>query len=452
MTNSQITNKSNYLTKFLKNCNEFPDIFTILAKKSIDHDIFIKIPETLLYSSHGKNPIFLFNCPEGYICSDSSESSVSLFFSLVEKRSSPEARNFPLFIHKSKGGGDNLYFDSRTARKEFEECPYRYHMLQRYIRVGSKSAWKVCIDWVEGSIKYFTLVNNSHFMQNNLNKTFGPNDRFIRGKNDNKRYLINSKEIKSYHIVESLQPIQTLSKTAKESIPALNKLIYNSKPVYETIADFIKEHNNNWIFIGIQGCILKGHSTKSFKASKNIIPLKSNFPVYPTISFTREKSSSSLEDTGDSALARVENRRISKISRKIFRKATSVNQIKISKPPKVILMTKEEEYSFYLKQKSSDSQGRIPFNMIGIVPQNIGSHLTYFIEKNKQMIPKSVIPSGTPLGMYSLNEMSVKSNLDYLNRISAEFDSKLSNISSLKQRRNSVSQPSKASETPSLYT
>lgn len=430
----------------MKICHEYPDIFTIFAKKSIDHDIFIKIPETLLYSSHGKNPIFLFNCPEGYICADSSESSISSFFSLVEKRSQLNLKNHPLFIHKSKGGGDQLYFNSEKARKEFEECPYRYHMLQRYIRVGSKSAWKVCVDWVEGSIKYYTLVNNCCFTQNNSLKDLKTRIKQFEPKINIQRFLINSKDYKSYHIVASLQPIQTLNIIVKKAIPVINKLIYNTKAVNEIIIDFIKDLNNEWIFIGVQGCILKGKPTGSAQNKKNIIPLKSNLTGYPTISFTREKSSSSIENPQENTLSRVENRRITKISRKIFRKATTVNITKISNPPKVALMTKEEEYNFYLKQKSSDSLGRIPFNMIGIVPQNLGNHLTYFIENKKEMMPRSMNKTDGPFGFYIDNGKSVKNSKEYLNKISKELDNKRSQVSGLRKRLNSASVLSKTSE------
>ena len=444
--NSQITNKTNYLTKFLKTCHEYPDIFTIFAKKSIDHDIFIKIPETLLYSSHGKNPIFLFNCPEGYICADSSESSISSFFSLVEKRSQQNLNNSPLFIHKSKGGGDHLYFNSQIARTEFEECPYRYHMLQRYLRVGSKSAWKVCVDWMEGSIKYYTLVNNCNFTKENSFKDLKPKPKPFEPKQDNQRFLINSKDYKSYHIVASLQPIQTLSSIVKKAIPVINKLIYNTKPVNEIIVDFIKDFTNEWIFIGVQGCILKGKPAGSASNKKNIIPLKPNLTGYPTISFTREKSSSSIEELTENTLSKVESRRISKISRKIFRKATTVQAPKLSDPPKVAFMTKEEEFNFYLKQKSSDSLGRIPFNMIGILPQNLGNHLTYFVEDKKEMMPRSMNQSGGPFGFYLDKGKSVKSSIEYLNKISEELDNKRSQVFNLRSRLKSASILSKTSD------
>ena len=417
----------------MKICHQNTDIFAILSKKSSIHDIFINIPETLLYSSHGKNPIFLYNSQLGFIQSDSSDNSIDNFFEHISINVNKAFNHLPLLIHKSKGGGNRLYFDIISARKAFEECPYRYHILQKFVQVSNRSAWKVSVDWLEGSLKYFTLVNNLGFNGGLFNKG-------SRISQDINNFVINYKDLKSYHIVAALQPIYDLSKIVKKTVPVINKMISKHRAISEVVVDFIKDIKGRWVLISVQGCIYKGDSSSSGNLAKKLAPLNPRLNIYPTISFTREKSDSSPEDLQESTLAKVENRRITKISRKIFRTATKAGK-QFKNPPKVNLPTPQDEYHLYLSQKSSDQQGRIPFHMIGIVPHKLGSHLTYFVEDKREMVPQPSTVSESYVRSSLLNDVSVKHSIDYLERISKELDS-MTNLANTHKKQQSVASAS----------
>jgi hypothetical protein len=281
-------------------------------------------------------------------------------------------------------------------------------------------AWKVSVDWLEGGLKYFTLVNNLPFQP-----ARGSLQLFEKNENNAERFMVNCKDLKSYHIVASLQPISDLARIAKNIAPVINKLLFKHKTVNEIVLDFVKDLNGNWIFLAVQGCLLKGEPS-SISNPKKLTPLNPKFTIYPTISYTREKSLSSPEDLQETTLSKVENRRISKISRKIFRQATKAgNFLNCSK---FSLPTPDEEFSIYLKQKSSDQEGRIPFNMIGIVPQKLGSRLTYFIEDKREMVPKTVTKEESRVRSSMSKDLSVKSNSDYLEKISKKLDEMTGNF------------------------
>ena len=83
---------------FSKICHKDFDFYKILHKKCFSNEVYLRIPETLFYVSHGKHPIYFFNSEKGFICTDSSESSVFNFFSRVESIIKKEEKVSFLFI------------------------------------------------------------------------------------------------------------------------------------------------------------------------------------------------------------------------------------------------------------------------------------------------------------------------------------------------------------------
>lgn len=361
------------------------------------------------------------------------------FFTTVELISQKDPRpSMPIYIHRSRGAKTKVYFTTELARKDFEECPYRFHIMQRYIRVGSRSVWKVSVDWQEGCTKYFTLTNDLPFdcsKEGLLNRRKKDNAKVFESavENDMEKFLVKFENTKSYHIVATLKPILGLSNIVKQLIPVLNLLIFKNREISEIVLDFIKESRDFWVFIGVKGFMLKGEQTKRLKEKKKLISISTNFSMYPVISLTQAKTPSSSEEL-PAPQKRIEHKKITRVTRKIHRQATNVSMINIEKS-KVHMPSREEQYSFYLNQKKSDSYGRIPFNMIGIVPQKMGTHLTSFIETKRELLPKPIESPEPPLGLYLTDEISVKSNITYLQEISENLDNKLSLAAQMKKKR-----------------
>jgi hypothetical protein len=66
--------------------------------------------------------------------------------------------------------------------------------------------------------------------------------------------------------------------------------------------------------------------------------------------------------------------------------------------------------------------------MIGIVPQKLGSRLTYFIEDKREMVPKTVTKEESRVRSSMSKDLSVKSNSDYLEKISKKLDEMTGNF------------------------
>lgn len=376
----------------------------------------------------------MFNSPEGFICTDSSENSITNFFNKVNfEIKKNNTCGVPKFIHISNGAKSRVYFDSETAKKEFEECPYQHHMIQRYIRVGGNSAWKVGVDWQEGCMKYFTLTNNSPF-EKRKNSLLGKRHKSLKAFqiDDVDRFIIKTNSPKTYHIVTSLQPIIQLKDIVKQLVPIILSFVMKRKKVKEIMIDFIKESSNLWYFAGVTGYLIEGDVKNSVTLVKQRISNDPGLKAYPAISISQAKTPSSSSDSLHDTKAQIEQKRINRISRRFTK--TSLSFSKMNKTNPITFLSIEDQCALYLSQKKSDNYGRIPFNMIGIVPQKLGSHLTSFIETKRGLIKNTQNLNEPPIGMYLTDAVSVKSNGIYLQEISQKLDAKMSSSIEMKKK------------------
>jgi hypothetical protein len=446
LNHSNIIDQYKYLDRFLNNCREGPDVFAWLSRKSCIYDIHLRIPETLVYTSHGNNPIFLYNGPDGYIKAENTGNSVDAFFNAVETIFSTDNRDgLPMYLHISKGTGSKLYFNTNKAKKNFEECPYRHHILQRYIRVGSKKAWKVYVSWEDKRTKYYTLTNNTEFTAG-LNKSsqdvvshqslFTPFKTFQKisshpASQDPSAFMIKFKNKNSYHIVMTLHPIKGLKNIVNQFIPTLKKLLFKNKNIKEIVLEFIKESKDIWYFLGIKGYSLKGDA-KNINYHKNMrFSITENRKKYPSISIL-EPNTPTSEELSKITTEKLEINEISKYSKNLMKRvcaSSSTTSFKISS------LSKEDEYYNYLSYKKADNLGRVPYNMIGITPQRASAKITHFIDTRKKIIPLANNSTDFPLGMHMVNEISVKSNAAYLQEVSKSLDQKLSHVIATKKKK-----------------
>ena len=428
------------LLSFLSVCHKDADIFPSLCRKSIDHDISVRMPETLYYVSHGHNPIYIYNSPEGFICTDSTERSVQNFFKGVEERFlSDQRKDLPKYIHISKGAKTKVYFDAKVAKKEFEECPYRHHLIQRYIRVRSNSAWKVSVDWQGGNTKYYTVTNNTPLASNapSVHKQISPVLDVVHQAN-NERFLIKFSHLKSYHVVASLQPILQLKTIVTQLIPLIRGILFNNKQIREIVTEFIKESCDTWSFIGIKGYLLQGEKGMPRTHKKKSTPVDANLKMYPSISISQAKTpASSDEEKIPEARVQIENKKIRRITRKL---SMNVNRFSTSIGPvaPVKVLSVKDQCAFYLTSKRADPCGRIPFNMIGVAPQNMGSHATSFIETRRLALSNTLSRNESVLGLLMINPVSVKSNQAYLVEISKKLDCKINESAEIRRRNQIV--------------
>ena len=245
------------------------------------------------------------------------------------------------------------------------------------------------------------------------------------------RFLVKFSNSKSYHIVASLQPISSLSLIVKQLLPTLNILLFKRKPIKEIVLDFVKEDKDSWYFLGIKGYLLKGEYKNPLDVETKTLSLQTNLVRYPVISVSRVQTPPSSEELAASPQKRLEKRKITRASKKLHRQATGLS---LSDKIKISIPTPDEQYSFYLSQKKSDNLGRVPFNMIGIVPQKLGTHITSFIETKRTFLRKDNFPYEPPLGMYMLNPISVKSNEIYLQEVSNQLDDKIDTAKNMKKK------------------
>ena len=410
---------------FSKICHKDFDFYKILHKKCFSNEVYLRIPETLFYVSHGKHPIYFFNSEKGFICTDSSESSVFNFFSRVESIIKKEEKSeFPVYIHISKESENQLFFDLETAKKHFEQCPYRYHFLQRYIRVSSNFAWKVTVDWQNGSLKYFTISNNQPF----IGSCFLPkNKKNCELKLENK-FLVKIMNPKSYHVLNCLQPIFALNAILKQLTPFLLSFVFKKQPISEFLIDFIRESKDKWYFIDLKGYLIKGEHINQLSKQKRTFSITTKLIKYPQISINYAQTPPSSEESVIDTLA--ETKKARKISKRINRQASVLKL----KKTEVNIPSIEEQWSLYLTSKKSDNIGRIPFNMIGIVPQKFGSHITSFVEYKRDLIPKNKSIKEPPLGMYLKDCVSVMSNAKYLSQVSENLDCVMKKAFEMKEK------------------
>ncbi|CAG9322990.1 unnamed protein product [Blepharisma stoltei] len=136
------------IQNLLKNCRDGPEIYLLLANCCHNFGVDVKIPETLLYISSQRLPIFLYNHPTGPIVSEQSSKAIDRFFEKSEGNIAISKYKVPKYIHFAMNDKIRVCYTAEEARKLFEECPHYYHRLQRFIPPISNYASKVRVHWV----------------------------------------------------------------------------------------------------------------------------------------------------------------------------------------------------------------------------------------------------------------------------------------------------------------
>jgi hypothetical protein len=393
--------KENLLKSF-QSFRTGPEIFYLLSKYLQRSKLKLSIPDTLIYIPSFTQPVYLSTNPDGFIEIDSSKSSCLNFFSKIE----PHIPCHPRFIHIAMNQRIRLCFSKEEAKKIFEECPHFSHRLHRWVSVNQNFASKLRVHWKSQTPSKAFIITNRISMINNPSKTrskislpsikmYSDSKNPLEHKNaqdlsrfvnigeghslETKKFLVQFNGTLSVNITSSSRYMPELQNSFTSIVTVINSVFFNNpNRLQELLLDFVKSNHNEWVLISCKGHKVKGDFiTNNLKQVESSSALNISHVRGPSAMLCESVTEESLKSDETFDSLEEENEEIERTAKRIEILAGEMEK----NHGKIVENLNNQTY---LDLKQSDSMGRIPHIMIGILPHKIEKPISYFVEKAKE--------------------------------------------------------------------
>lgn len=207
---------------------------------------------------------------------------------------------------------------------------------------------------------------------------------------DFSRYIVRYTNFNQTSVISSSQPISGINDELKSLAVLINSfLLKKSNCLEELLVDFVKDPKENFIFIACKRFKIKGEQPHEMSPIKKEASRNTNHMPFPDIvisvaekqsPFGEEKYETDLKKSRVSGFK--EEMKIDKAQNLLEQQ---VSDMEIKKDIIVSIKDiRDVNKESYLQQKRSDKHGRIPYNIIGIMPHAKNNQLISFIEKQKE--------------------------------------------------------------------
>ncbi|CAG9322931.1 unnamed protein product [Blepharisma stoltei] len=244
----------------------------------------------------------------------------------------------------------------------------------------------------ETNTSFFPKVRKSHkrvfsvgdFSTNNI---IDQNPQEI----DSSKFIVKSDNYSQVNVVISSQPIPEINHELKTITSLINTFILKKQNYLdELLIDFIKDSKEKFVFLSCKRYKVKGEQPREIFSTKKDSS-KSNFKVaFPDIVINN------ISEQTTPGRDREMEEKLQKARMTAHKEAISIDQTQSMIEQKSSEMEIKRDVNLsleeiselnkdnYLVQRKSDKLGRIPYNIIGIMPHNKTNQLISFIEKQKE--------------------------------------------------------------------
>ncbi|CAG9335254.1 unnamed protein product [Blepharisma stoltei] len=244
--------------------------------------------------------------------------------------------------------------------------------------------------------KNFEEINSSFFPETRKThkRYFSLGDFTVEDSNkqseetDFSKFTAKIENYEKVNVVASSQPISEINNQLKTIASLINTfMIKKQNCLEELLVDFIKDSKGNFLFLACKRYKIKGEkSNENFPLKK--LPSKHNIQIpFPEIFISENQSPEKDQEIDENLyktrmMAHKEQIAIEK-TQLLIEKQSSELEIKKSLNVSFAEIS-EKNKEDYLIQRKSDKNGKIPYNIIGIMPHNKNNQLISFIEKQKE--------------------------------------------------------------------
>ncbi|CAG9322814.1 unnamed protein product [Blepharisma stoltei] len=209
---------------------------------------------------------------------------------------------------------------------------------------------------------------------------------------DIEKFIVKFSGLPKLKIIFTHQPIPELVKAVNALVAVINQLfLRKNNQLQELFVDFIKDSNEKWVLLSCKGYKIIGDELSRVLKPKFLPKLeniRSKTHIKKPFARDYEINVSKIDDLiiperkiGNDTI--IYDKNIEILAHSFEEQASKLDNSPIGNIH--LKEIQESTTKSYLEQKKSDHLGRIPCNMIGIMPHKLDNPITSFIDNHKEV-------------------------------------------------------------------